>query len=118
MWKFLEVEWETLRFLFLILILGIISDMVSTSKTFGGFIESRRNARIPWLCPVDFNNEQKKLDPAAIKKQQIDTATATADKIAADAAAAAKTQQDRASASNAAALCIDHAEKAQAAQMA
>ena len=66
----------------------------------------------PAAMHVDFNNPQKKLDAAAIKKQQDDKAAA--DKVAADAAAAAKAQQDRASASNATALNIDAAGKAQA----
>lgn len=68
----------------------------------------------PAAMHVDFNSPQKKLDAAAIKKQQDDKAAA--DKVAADAAAAAKAQQDRASASNAAALKVDAAGKAQAAQ--
>ena len=70
----------------------------------------------PAAMHVDFNNPQKKLDAAAVKKQQDDKAAA--DKTAADAAAAAKTQQDRASATNATALNIDAAGKAQAAQTA
>ena len=70
----------------------------------------------PAAMHVDFNNPQKKLDAAAIKKQQDDKAAA--DKTAADAAAAAKAQQDRASATNATALNIDAAGKAQAAQAA
>ena len=73
-----------------------------------------------WFDPaamhVDFNNAQKKLDPAAIKKQQGDQTAAQ--KTAADAAAAAKAQQDRASATNAPALATDAAGKAQAAQTA
>lgn len=68
----------------------------------------------PMAMHVDFNNAQKKLDPAAIKKQQDDKKAA--DKTAADAAAAAKAQQDRASASNAAALNTNAAGKAQTAQ--
>lgn len=70
----------------------------------------------PAAMHVDFNNAQKKLDPAAIKKQQNETEAS--DKTAADAAAAAKAQQDRASANNAAALKTDAAGKAQAAQAA
>ena len=70
----------------------------------------------PAAMHVDFNTAQKKLDPAAIKKQQDDAAASA--KTAADAAAAAKTQQDRASASNAAALSTDAAGQAQAAQAA
>lgn len=73
-----------------------------------------------WFDPaamhVDFNNAQKKLDPAAIKKQQGDQIAAQ--KTAADAAAAAKAQQDRASATNAPALATDAAGKAQAVQTA
>lgn len=73
-----------------------------------------------WFDPaamhVDFNNAQKKLDPAAIQKQQGDQKAAA--KTAADAAAAAKAQQDRASTTNAAPLAIDAAGKAQAAQAA
>ena len=68
----------------------------------------------PMAMHVDFNNPQKKLDAAAIKKQQDDKAAA--DKTAADAAAAAKAQQDRASATNANALNTDAGGKAQAAQ--
>ena len=70
----------------------------------------------PAAMHVDFNTAQKKLDPAAIKKQQDDAAASA--KTAADAAAATKTQQDRASASNAAALSTDAAGQAQAAQAA
>lgn len=70
----------------------------------------------PAAMHVDFNKAQKKLDPAAISKQQSDQAAAA--KTAADAAAATKVQQDRASASNAAALKVDAAGQAQAAQAA
>lgn len=63
---------------------------------------------------VDFNSAQKKLELAAVKKQQNDNEAS--DETAADATAAAKAQQDRASASNAAALTTDAARKSQAAQ--
>lgn len=79
-----------------------------------GTLARARNGNDPAAMHVDFNNAQRKLDPAAIKKQQDDKQAA--DKTAADAAAAAKVQQDRASASNAAALKTDAAGKAQAAQ--
>ena len=68
----------------------------------------------PMAMHVDSNNAQKKLDPAAIKKQRDDKKAS--DKTAANADAAAKPQQDRASASNAAALNTDIAGKDQAAQ--
>lgn len=68
----------------------------------------------PAAMHVDFNNAQKRLDPAVIEKQQ-DDRTAS-DKTAADAAAAAKAQQVRASTSNAAAFKTGADGKAQAAQ--
>lgn len=91
-----------------------ISDTANTSKMPGGTLGRARNGTTPRLCTWISTNAQKKLDPAAIKKQQDDKQAA--DKTAADAAAAAKAQQDRASASNAAALKTDAAGKAQAAQ--
>ena len=68
----------------------------------------------PAAMHVDFNSPQKKLDPAAIKKQQDDKAAA--EMVPVDAAPVAKAQQDRASANNATTLDTDAAGKAQAAQ--